>query len=134
MIAIPSPPFATCVDTKTGFGNSLQSVDNLFALGTVLQRNYYLALNAVFDNVVRGDIAFVEKYFSNGFFHIRRGDFYRVVFNGERVSDAREHICNRICHFIVPPYQLAFLTPGICPLYANSLKQIRHTPYFLRTA
>ena len=31
-------------------------------------------------------------------------------------------------------YQLAFLTPGICPLYANSRKQTRQIPYFLRYA
>jgi hypothetical protein len=31
-------------------------------------------------------------------------------------------------------YQLAFLTPGIWPLYANSRKQILQTPYFLRYA
>jgi hypothetical protein len=40
---------------------------------------------------------------------------------------------------VVPPYiflsyQLAFLTPGISPLYANSLKQIRQIPYFLKYA
>ena len=29
-------------------------------------------------------------------------------------------------------YQLAFLTPGICPLFASSLKQIRQIPYFLK--
>ena len=31
-------------------------------------------------------------------------------------------------------YQLAFLTPGIWPLYANSRKQILQIPYFLRYA
>ena len=31
-------------------------------------------------------------------------------------------------------HQLAFLTPGICPLYASSRKQIRQIPYFLRYA
>ena len=30
-------------------------------------------------------------------------------------------------------YQLAFLTPGICPLYANSRKQILQIPYFFKT-
>ena len=29
-------------------------------------------------------------------------------------------------------YQLAFLTPGICPLYANSRKQILQIPYFFK--
>ena len=32
------------------------------------------------------------------------------------------------------PHQLAFFTPGIWPLYANSRKQIRQIPYFLRYA
>jgi len=36
----------------------------------------------------------------------------------------------RLCIF----YQLAFLTPGICPLYANSRKQILQIPYFLKYA
>ena len=31
-------------------------------------------------------------------------------------------------------YQLAFFTPGICPLYANSRKQIRQIPNFFNTA
>ena len=31
-------------------------------------------------------------------------------------------------------YQLAFFTPGICPLYANSRKQILQIPYFLKYA
>ena len=31
-------------------------------------------------------------------------------------------------------HQLAFLTPGICPLYASSRKQIRQIPYFLKYA
>lgn len=31
-------------------------------------------------------------------------------------------------------HQLAFLTPGIWPLYASSLKQIRQIPYFLKYA
>src|SRR5690625_3515165 len=35
-----------------------------------------------------------------------------------------------INHYLLPEftvYQLAFLTPGICPLWANSRKQIRHS-------
>lgn len=36
--------------------------------------------------------------------------------------------------FISSYYQLDFLTPGISPLYARFLKQIRQTPYFLKTA
>jgi hypothetical protein len=32
------------------------------------------------------------------------------------------------------PHQLAFFTPGICPLYANSRKQILQIPYFLKYA
>ena len=31
-------------------------------------------------------------------------------------------------------YQLAFFTPGICPLYASSRKQTRQIPYFLKYA
>lgn len=31
-------------------------------------------------------------------------------------------------------HQLAFFTPGICPLYANSRKQILQIPYFFKTA
>jgi len=48
----------------------------------------------------------------NAVLHVGAGHFHRFVFRGERVSDSCEHICNRICHD-VPPYQLAFLTPGI---------------------
>lgn len=36
--------------------------------------------------------------------------------------------------FVSSYYQLDFLTPGISPLYARFLKQIRQTPYFLKTA
>ena len=36
--------------------------------------------------------------------------------------------------FVSSVYQLDFLTPGISPLYARFLKQIRQTPTFLKTA
>ena len=35
---------------------------------------------------------------------------------------------------LLSAYQLAFLTPGIWPLYASSRKQIRQMPYFLKYA
>mgnify|MGYP006395985919 CR=1 FL=1 len=38
------------------------------------------------------------------------------------------------CAKLLSAYQLAFLTPGICPLYASSRKQIRQIPYFLKYA
>ena len=65
--------FASGIDTKTGFGNSLKSAYYLFALGAVLQRNDYFALNAVFNNVVRGYIAFVEKFLAIDFFMLDAG-------------------------------------------------------------
>src|SRR5699024_11204860 len=35
--------------------------------------------------------------------------------------------------FVLLNYQLAFLTPGISPLFASSLTHIRQIPYFLKT-
>ena len=43
-------------------------------------------------------------------------------------------LCFGSCTLSAQYYQLAFLTPGICPLYANSRKQILQIPYFLRYA
>ncbi len=44
-------------------------------------------------------------------------------------------IVNEIFNFVYDKtYQLAFLTPGICPLYASSRKQILQIPYFLKYA
>lgn len=47
----------------------------------------------------------------------------RKVRNRVSITNASKHICNWICHdhIILPPsrswdYQLAFFTPGICPL------------------
>ena len=59
-----------------------------------------------------------------------------IMFCSVCITDSCKHICNRIAHshVLYPPYQLAFLTPGICPLYASSRKQIRQIPYFLKYA
>ena len=57
-------------------------------------------------------VSLFEKDVRDRPLHVGAGHFHRFVFRGERVSDSCEHICNRICHD-VPPYQLAFLTPGI---------------------
>ena len=40
---------------------------------------------------------------------------------------------DRLFIFKSGSYQEAFLTPGICPLSANSRKQILQIPYFLKT-
>ena len=53
-----------------------------------------------------------------------------------RIRNANTAIGSLIVIVKFPPsnfsYQLAFLTPGICPLYANSRKQILQIPYFLK--
>ena len=56
------------------------------------------------------------------------------MLGGQCISDSSKHICNRVCHLLFLLYQLAFLTPGIWPLYAKSRKQTLQMPYFLRTA
>ena len=79
---------------------------------------------------------------SDGF---RSWYIYCIMFCSVSITNSSKHICNWIAHCHVcflliyytrlkraRSYQLAFLTPGISPLYANSRKQILQIPYFLK--
>ena len=138
-MAVPSPPStlgifsAPRIGAQAGLGDPLQSGnDRLVALG-VFELDHDLARKPVVDKVDALDIAFVKQDVRDRLFHVGSGDFDLFMLGGERVPDSCKHICDRICHD-VPPYQLAFFTPGICPLYARLRKQIRQMPYLRRTA
>ena len=91
-------------------------------------------LLAVLDYGYGLDVALLKKNVCDCLLHIGSGNIYCFVLCIKRVSNTRKHICNNVCHFYILLYQLAFFTPGIWPLYANSLKQIRQIPYLRSTA
>ena len=89
---------------------------------------------------------FMETYrtdeydLSDCFLHVGSRNIDRIMFCIVCISDTCQHVSDRIgdMHAVnlllaqLCSYQLAFLTPGICPLYASSLKQMRQTPNLRR--
>jgi hypothetical protein len=100
------------------------------------------ALNAVVDDIVPFDKPFGQQNLRDCLFHVRRGNIDELVPRDLSVADSCEHIGDGIGNnhainllpVMVRYYQLALRTPGICPLYARSRKQMRQMPYLRRTA
>ena len=74
----------------------------------------------------------------NAVLHVGAGHFNGIMLGGIRISDACQHICycigdlHAVSSFANADYQLAFLTPGISPLWASSRKHIRQMPNLRR--
>jgi hypothetical protein len=84
------------VDTETGLGNSLKTVNYLNLAGSVLESNSDDTLLAVLNDLVVLDVTFLEKDLSDGLLKVGCGNVYRFMLCIISVSNSGEHICNYV--------------------------------------
>ena len=89
----------TSVDTKTWFGDSLKSCDDLVILClTVFQCDMDGFEYAIFDQIVFFNVSFIYKDVCDCDFHFGCRNIYCIMFCSVSVTDSCKHICNRIAH------------------------------------
>ena len=122
-----------------GLAHPLDLGDRRLALRVVLQDDPQDALLAVVDTVIVLDVAFLLENGRDAFAYLGRLHLDLGFAHAARVANSRQHVSYGIAptHNSIlnarlladrpPGYQLAFLTPGILPSFANVLKQIRQT-------
>ena len=93
---------ATMPKVLGGLGYSLQTVDNRFLI-VVFKRNCDFTVVTIFYDFYVFNVTFGKKDFCNSFLFIGSGDFHAFLVCRDRVSDSCKHICDRICHFVLPP-------------------------------
>ena len=129
-----------CINAQARLGNPAKALDNRGLALPVFEDNADVALLAVFDDLETLYISFIQQNLSDCFLHVGSRNIDRIMFCIVCISDTCQHVSDRIgdMHAVnlllaqLCSYQLAFLTPGICPLYASSLKQMRQTPNLRR--
>src|SRR5699024_6098140 len=122
-----------CINAQSGFADAFKACDDAFVVRTIFQEYAQNTLLVVLDELIVTNKSFAFEDVGDFSFNFGTREFQLFMANHVSVANTSQHICNWISHnhYSLPPsrigdYQLAFLTPGIRPLWASSRKQTRH--------
>src|SRR5215210_2552954 len=122
------------VDAAAGLRHALEVRDDALAARPVLELDDERVVALTGADRVAGDIALLLEEAGDLNLRPRGWHLGLLVQRLVGVTNARQHVCDRVGLHLARSYQLDFVMPGICPLCASSRRQIRHKPNFRYTA